>query len=89
MKQNMQKKYLSCVPGVDGKASLVTAYTALRPWDGFSHPHQEHMNKTYSASQPLPPSTLFIMADNGVNDSYSKTMIHPQVSCQYKETSTL
>jgi len=24
-------------------ASLVTAYAALRPLDGFSHPHQEHM----------------------------------------------
>jgi len=43
-------KYLSCVPGVDGKinpkgvfglrASLVTGYAALGPRDGFSHPHQ-------------------------------------------------
>jgi len=29
------------------KASLVTAYAALRPRDGFSHPHQEHMKDTY------------------------------------------
>ena len=56
-----KKKYLSCVPGVDGKihpsgfvqqggdsASLVTAYAALRPRDGFSHPHQEHMKDTYN-----------------------------------------
>ena len=28
-------------------ASLVTAYAALRPRDGFSHPHQEHMKDTY------------------------------------------
>jgi len=28
-------------------ASLVTAYPALRPRDGFSHPHQEHMKDTY------------------------------------------
>ena len=27
-------------------ASLVTAYAALRPRDGFSHPHQEHMKDT-------------------------------------------
>jgi len=27
--------------------SLVTAYAALRPRDGFSHPHQEHMKDTY------------------------------------------
>jgi len=56
-----KKKYLSCVPGVDGKihssgfvqqggdsASLVNAYAALRPRDGFSHPHQKHMKDTYS-----------------------------------------
>ena len=29
-------------------ASLVTAYAALRPRDGFSHPHQEHMKDTYN-----------------------------------------
>jgi len=28
-------------------ASLVTAYAALRPRNGFSHPHQEHMKDTY------------------------------------------
>ena len=28
-------------------ASLVTAYAALRPRDGFSHPHQERMKDTY------------------------------------------
>jgi len=28
-------------------ASLVTDYAALRPRDGFSHPHQEHMKDTY------------------------------------------
>jgi len=28
-------------------ASLVTTYAALRPRDGFSHPHQEHMKDTY------------------------------------------
>ena len=28
-------------------ASLVTAYAALRPRDGFSHPHQKHMKDTY------------------------------------------
>ena len=28
--------------------SLVTAYAALRPRDGFSHPHQEHMKDTYN-----------------------------------------
>ena len=52
--------YLACVPGVDKKihpsgfvqqggdsASLVTAYAALRPRDGFSHPHLEHMKDTY------------------------------------------
>jgi len=57
----MQEKDLSCVPGVDGKfhlsgfvqqrgdsASLVTAYVAIRPRDGFSHPHQEHMKDTYN-----------------------------------------
>jgi len=26
---------------------LVSAYAALRPRDGFSHPHQEHMKDTY------------------------------------------
>jgi len=26
----------------------VTAYAALRPRDGFSHPHQEHMKDTYN-----------------------------------------
>jgi len=31
-------------------ASLVTAYAALRPRDGFSHPHQEHMKDTYITS---------------------------------------
>ena len=49
------------VPVVDGKvhpsglvqqggdeASLVTAYAALRPRGGFSHPHQEHMIDTFS-----------------------------------------
>jgi len=40
----MQEKYLSCVPG----ASLVTAYAALRPRDGYSHPHQEQMKYTYT-----------------------------------------
>jgi len=30
------------------EASLVTAYAALRPRDGFSHPHQEHMKDTYT-----------------------------------------
>jgi len=29
-------------------ASLVTAYAALRPQDGFSQPHQEHMKDTYT-----------------------------------------
>jgi len=29
-------------------ANLVTAYAALRPRDGFSHPHQKHMKGTYS-----------------------------------------
>jgi len=29
-------------------ACLVTAYAALRPRDGFSHPHQEHMKDTYN-----------------------------------------
>jgi len=29
------------------QASLVTAYAALRPRNGFSHPHQEHMKDTY------------------------------------------
>ena len=28
-------------------ASLVTAYAALRPREGFSHPHQEHIKYTY------------------------------------------
>jgi len=28
-------------------ASLVTVYAALRPGDGFSDPHQEHMKDTY------------------------------------------
>jgi len=28
--------------------SLVTAYAALCPRDGFSHPHQEHMKYSYS-----------------------------------------
>jgi len=28
-------------------ASLVTVYAALRPGDGFSHPHQEHTKDTY------------------------------------------
>jgi len=56
----MQEKNIACVPSVDGKihpsgfvqeggnlASLVTACAALRPRDGFSHPHQEHMKYTY------------------------------------------
>jgi len=33
-------------------ASLVTAYAALRPQDGFSHPHQEHMKDTYNPAKP-------------------------------------
>ena len=58
----MQEKYISCVPGVDGKihpsgfvqqggdsTRLVTAYAALHPTlDGLSHPHQEHMKDTYN-----------------------------------------
>ena len=47
--------YLSCVPGASGfvlqgsdSASLVTAYAALRPRGGFSHPHQERMIDTFS-----------------------------------------
>jgi len=28
-------------------ASLVTTYAALRPRDGFPHPHQEQMKDTY------------------------------------------
>jgi len=43
----LEYKYLSCVSGVDGKI-LVTAYAALRPRDGFSHPHQKHMLDTFS-----------------------------------------
>jgi len=59
----MQEKYLSCVPGVDGKihpsgfeqqggdsASLIMAYTALRP----SHPHQEHIKDTYTCNLIVP-----------------------------------
>ena len=30
--------------------SLVTAYAALRPRDGFSNPHQEYMKYTYNSS---------------------------------------
>jgi len=30
------------------RASLVTAYVALRPRDGVSHPYQELMRETYS-----------------------------------------
>jgi len=33
-------------------ASLVTAYATLPPWDGFSHPHQEHMKDTYTLTLP-------------------------------------
>ena len=33
--------------GVLKSASFVTAYAALRPRDGFFHPHQEHMKYTY------------------------------------------
>ena len=36
------EKCLKCLP-----ASLVSAYAALRPRNGFSHPHQEHMKDTY------------------------------------------
>ena len=35
-------------------ASLVTAYAALRPRDGFSHPHQEHMKDTYNINLEQP-----------------------------------
>jgi len=28
-------------------ASLVTAFASLRPRNGLSHPHQEHMKDTY------------------------------------------
>jgi len=38
MSFNMQEKV---------SASLVAAYAALRPRDGFSHPHQEHMKDTF------------------------------------------
>jgi len=52
----MQEK-ISCVPGVDGKihsSGLLrqggdeACLAALRPWDGFFHPHQEHMKDTYT-----------------------------------------
>ena len=46
-----KKNYLSCVPGVDGKIHpsgfMQQGNAALRPRDGFSHPHHEHMKDTY------------------------------------------
>jgi len=44
-------------------ASLVTTYSALRPRDGFSHPHQEHMKDTYNQCWP--------MASNQTNKTHS------------------
>jgi len=40
-------------------ASLVTAYAALRPRDGFSHPHQEHMKDTYNLYYLIDGKFLF------------------------------
>ena len=42
-----KKKYLSCVPGVDGKFSVVQQrWWRVIDWF-FFHPHQEHMKDTY------------------------------------------
>jgi len=40
-------KYLS----IDFKVSHITAYAALRPRDGLSHPPQEHMQDNNILSQ--------------------------------------
>jgi len=45
-------------------ASLVTAYAALRPRDGFSHPHQEHMKDTY---MPTFCNIIFFTVDKHCN----------------------
>jgi len=49
----MQEKYHVMASGFvqqgGDSASLVTAYAALLPRDGFSHPHQVHMKYTYNA----------------------------------------
>jgi len=49
-------------------ASLVTAYAALRPRDGFSHPHKEHMKDTYNPSPPVVVVTLNSKTTNGDED---------------------
>jgi len=38
-------------------ASLVTAYAALRPRDGFFHSHQEHMKDTDNPTY-FPPNII-------------------------------
>ena len=39
---------------MSGAARLPALYAALRPRDGFSHPHQEHMKDTYSLCLDVP-----------------------------------
>ena len=36
--------------------TLITAFAALRPRDGFSHPHQEHMKDTLIIAMQVPSS---------------------------------
>jgi len=54
--------YIPCVAGVDGdinpsgfikqggdEACFLTVYAALRPLNGFSYQHQQHMHYTYNS----------------------------------------
>ena len=47
-------------------ASLVTAYAALRPRDGFSHPHQEYMKDTYIPAPEVDTEILVPYARNSI-----------------------
>jgi len=52
-------------------ASLVTAYAALRPRDGFSHPHQEHIKDTYI---PAPEVDAEILVPYARKNAFSPVM---------------
>jgi len=68
-------------------ASLVTAYAALRPRDGFSHPHQEHMKDTYIIYDKIRYNHLSISVKSIVQYTLvcSKDCFTiKQIKCSYK-----
>jgi len=69
----------SCSKALTRQASSPTAYAALRPWDGFSHPYQEHMKDTYIPRQD--------MKNRGSRDSATSSphkTFYPELKYQMK-----